>query len=652
MRKQLFTILSHVEKAVGDDRFIIVRGMASTSDVDRGGDIIAAEAWTKGGLDNFNKNPIILFQHDGNKPIGRCTEIKVVEKGLEITAKISKSNPVATLVEEGIITAFSVGARIKDADYMKETGGLLIKDAELYEVSLVSIPANQNALFSVVKSFSETEFDTYKSNLPGENELTGKPEVAPVTKEGKPKMERDEILKLLQDTLTTFKNNEAEEARKAADVADKEAKAALAAKTAAETAATAAVTAVTDRTELLIKTAVDAAKVENAEAIATLSNDLKEKAAEIAAFTNSKRIFESSSEKNWEKAAEPMLRDAYVLGAILGKSWTNTKFGTGIIEKVNAMSGAGVSAVETAVYETIVSTSIERDIEHALRLAPLFREVAMNAATMVLPIQPDAGYAEFIATKMLTNTGNDAPHGNLTQRDDTDGSPYGGIDLGNKVLATKKLFSLTFLANETEEDSIMPVMAIIQEAMVRSHARAVERAILRGGASIPGSFDGLTTIAAANSSQLTSGIALASESLTAQDLLNMRKTMGKYGVEARDLIYVVNETEYFNLMDDPEYKDANLVGESNAVKLTGQVGRLYGSPVILCDEFEAKAASKVHALALNTRNFLVPRLRGITLENQYIPRAQHLELVATQRLGFSELITGAKAVVSRRYAAA
>ena len=35
-------------------------GMASTADFDRAGDTISAEAWTKGGLNNFEKNPIIL----------------------------------------------------------------------------------------------------------------------------------------------------------------------------------------------------------------------------------------------------------------------------------------------------------------------------------------------------------------------------------------------------------------------------------------------------------------------------------------------------------------------------------------------------------------------------------------------------------------
>ena len=50
--------------------------MASTADFDRAGDSISADAWTKGGLQNFEKNPIILFNHDYNRPIGRATGLK------------------------------------------------------------------------------------------------------------------------------------------------------------------------------------------------------------------------------------------------------------------------------------------------------------------------------------------------------------------------------------------------------------------------------------------------------------------------------------------------------------------------------------------------------------------------------------------------
>ena len=99
--------------------------MASTADFDRAGDTIDANAWTKGGLNNFEKNPIILFNHNYDKPIGRATGLKVTDNGLELKAKISKSAPdhVAQLVKEGILGAFSVGFRVKDADYQEETDG-------------------------------------------------------------------------------------------------------------------------------------------------------------------------------------------------------------------------------------------------------------------------------------------------------------------------------------------------------------------------------------------------------------------------------------------------------------------------------------------------------------------------------------------------
>ena len=106
-----------------DDGNVLIRGMASTSHADRAGDVIAAEAWTKGGLDNFKNNPIILFNHDYDKPVGRATEVNVSDKGLELEAKISKAAPanVAQLVKDGVLGAFSVGFKVKDADYIEET---------------------------------------------------------------------------------------------------------------------------------------------------------------------------------------------------------------------------------------------------------------------------------------------------------------------------------------------------------------------------------------------------------------------------------------------------------------------------------------------------------------------------------------------------
>jgi HK97 family phage prohead protease len=151
-----------------DDGSVNIKGYASTNASDRAGDCIDHEAWTKnGGLENFKGNPIILFNHDYNRPIGRATSLEVNDKGLELGARISKSaGDVKELIKDGVLGAFSVGFRVKDADYIKETDGYKIKDAELFEVSVVSVPCNQTAMFSIAKSFdSQSEYDEWKAEI-------------------------------------------------------------------------------------------------------------------------------------------------------------------------------------------------------------------------------------------------------------------------------------------------------------------------------------------------------------------------------------------------------------------------------------------------------------------------------------------------------
>ena len=161
----LTSVFKSVEEA--DDGSVNIKGYASTNDTDRAGDVIDKEAWEKGGLDNYTSNPVILFNHDYNRPIGRATGLETDDRGLKLTANISKSaGDVTNLVKEGILRAFSVGFRVKDADYIEETDGLKISDAELFEVSVVSVPANQSATFSVAKSFdTKSEYDEWKKQF-------------------------------------------------------------------------------------------------------------------------------------------------------------------------------------------------------------------------------------------------------------------------------------------------------------------------------------------------------------------------------------------------------------------------------------------------------------------------------------------------------
>jgi len=662
-------------KALGetDDGGIDIKGSASTNGLDRAGDIIESDAWTKGGLENFKNNPIILFNHNYDKPIGRAKDLKVTDNGLEISAKISKAaGDVTQLIKDGVLGAFSVGFKVKDADYMTETDGYKIKDAELFEVSVVSVPCNQGATFGLSKSFDSMEqYNEYKQTFYKANPA----ESADAVNVEQPRREESHNMETNMSNekqspesnfdLDAFAKKVA--ADTAAEIAMKQAESKAAEQKAAEEAAQKA----TDEAEVLkanekadqekTKTIVEAGltgaeklmndvesrvndNYSNLESVVkNLEAQLAEKSEEIMNIRESKRHFaDRSGTGNWKKEFESDILDAKFAGLATGKGWNND-MSKSLMEKVNTHSGVNVS---TGDFEQIVSTNIERDIQNELVLAPLFREIAMNSANMIIPILPDSGYAEFTSGSAVAND-------NLDMRSAAYGADA-GVTMQERILTTKKLISQSFLGNETEEDAILPILPLIRESMVRSHARAIENAILAGddaeGAFGDGgaSFEGLLHLARNDSDFTASTTAFATDTITALDLLAMRKNMGKYGVNPSEVVYIVSQRTYYELLEDPEFQDAQLVGDM-ATKLSGEIGQVFGSRVLLCDEFATPAVSKFGAIAVNPRNYVLPRLRGVTVESDYEVINQRRVLVAPQRIGFTDLIDGATSKWAYQY---
>ena len=656
-------------KTLGEDEdgSVNIKGLASTNAMDRAGDVINHDAWVKmNGLENYKTNPIVLFNHDYNKPIGRATSLEVTENGLEFGAKISKSSgEIKDLIKDGVLGAFSVGFRVKDADYNSETDGYTIKDAELFEVSVVSVPCNQGAMFSVSKSFdSMDEYNEWKTHFNNnEAQITSAPQAEDKTSQQETKMSNDTKIPEANIDLKAFAEEVAKSTAakiamqqaetKAKELADAEEKAVQLevetaekeakqdeVKTIVEVGMSGAQQLMNDVEKRVSDRHEDLEKVVN-----ELQTELKDKKSEIEAIRESKRVFGDRQDSNWQKAFQGDIDDAYVMGLATGKGW-DTKLAQNTMEKVNAHSGVGVSSAD---FEQTVSTNIERDIQLQLVLAPLFREIQMTSATQIIPILPDAGYAEFTANQTATGT---TPHGNLEERGDTYDSTMSGIDLTERTLSTKKLISQSYLGNETEEDAILPILPLIRESIVRAHARGIENALLLGNhadgvyGTSGAAFEGLVTMAGAN--KIQSATAFASESLTALDLLKARKNMGKYGMNPADVVYIINTTEYFNLLQDAEFQDVNEVG-SLAIKLRGEIGSVYGSKVIVCDEFKTPAVSKFYGCAVYAKNYLMPRLRGVTIESDYEVANQRRVLVASQRIGFTDMIDASTSTISLQY---
>ena len=138
--------------------------------VDRGNDLIPPEAFN---LEEFKALPIIFFNHDRDQPIGKATSIQVKEDGLYIKAKLSSADHpemkrIRTLVKEGILKAFSVGFDPVSVDQEEIEGKKVnvIKEANLLEVSVVSLPMAQHSLFNVTsKSLSKMPLTTARNVL-------------------------------------------------------------------------------------------------------------------------------------------------------------------------------------------------------------------------------------------------------------------------------------------------------------------------------------------------------------------------------------------------------------------------------------------------------------------------------------------------------
>ena len=123
-------------------------------------------------LERYQRNPIVLFAHDRHAlPVGQCIAVAVVDGQLECTLKFAtaEANPLAEQVWQSIqqktLRAVSVGFRPHTYRYEMENDQevLVLDDNELYEISVVPLPANPDALAKMKQRAVRAPNDTKPS---------------------------------------------------------------------------------------------------------------------------------------------------------------------------------------------------------------------------------------------------------------------------------------------------------------------------------------------------------------------------------------------------------------------------------------------------------------------------------------------------------
>lgn len=151
----------------------MLRFIGSDETPDRTGDVVSVDGWD---VSNYLKNPVVLFNHDAAKPIGKAVSVRINkrDKRLEFDVKFPEVKELASdgvdpsdhalfidtvynLYKGGYLSAVSVGFKGEEAEPIKGTWGMRFNKQELLELSLVSVPANPNALATAKSMGLHTE---------------------------------------------------------------------------------------------------------------------------------------------------------------------------------------------------------------------------------------------------------------------------------------------------------------------------------------------------------------------------------------------------------------------------------------------------------------------------------------------------------------
>jgi len=145
-----------------DKKFGFFEGYASTfSNIDKTDDIINKGAFAESIVGNKPSNIKMFWNHSSNYLIGSYTELKEDDRGLFVKGRINlgtqKGKEAYELLKAGDLDKMSIGFRIKEASYDTESEVRTILKLDLFEISLVPIPANDLAEVMDVKSLDEVK---------------------------------------------------------------------------------------------------------------------------------------------------------------------------------------------------------------------------------------------------------------------------------------------------------------------------------------------------------------------------------------------------------------------------------------------------------------------------------------------------------------
>lgn len=171
--KLAYSLLS--VKAFNEDQWTL-EGIATTPTPDRVDDVVEP----KGA--QFTLPVPFLWQHDKQQPIGQVTDAVVTDAGIQVKVQLTKPDQVESeelkkrlqtawdSIKTGLVRGLSIGFRGLEVADIQGTWGYKFIKWDWYELSAVTIPANQEATITGIKSLCHPEPKDQAQNIGNDKE--------------------------------------------------------------------------------------------------------------------------------------------------------------------------------------------------------------------------------------------------------------------------------------------------------------------------------------------------------------------------------------------------------------------------------------------------------------------------------------------------
>jgi HK97 family phage major capsid protein len=246
--------------------------------------------------------------------------------------------------------------------------------------------------------------------------------------------------------------------------------------------------------------------------------------------------------------------------------------------------------------------------------------------------------------------------------DEATASPPTTPATGDQTLTAKKLKSRIYFSDELVEDSIVPVIETLRAELVTAGAEVIEDLILNGDTTAPHQDNDV--VDTKDRRKAWSGIRKLCPAGTKGSLATFTAAshvaafivlMGKYGINPADLAFITGGVGYNKFRALTEVLTVDKYGPQ-AVVLSGELGKLFGSPIIVSEYirenlnatgvYDGSTTNKTEVIVVNRRGFMLGTRGGVKLTFKAEAEVDQNQLIMSFRKAFQPRWTPSSTVTT------